>query len=281
MAPSKEVVRILKAYVETDEGVVAVPKGEPLPANVVEGEAERMRELGALTAGEPASSDEGDEVTALAASLTEAQVIDYVRDTTIKEIVAAVGEDAELARKVLTAEEDATNGEPRKSLVTALTEIIGEPASSDEGDEVTALAASLTEAQVIDYVRDTTIKEIVAAVGEDAELARKVLTAEEDATNGEPRKSLVTALTEIIGEPASSDEGDEVTALAASLTEAQVIDYVRDTTIKEIVAAVGEDAELARKVLTAEEDATNGEPRKSLVTALTEIIGEPASSDEG
>ena len=132
MAPNKEVVRILKAYVETDEGVVAVPKGEPLPANAVEGEAERMRELGALTTGEPAADDSADEVTALTASLTEAQITDYVRDTTIKEIVAAVGEDAELARKVLTAEEDATNGEPRKSLVTALNEVIGEPASGDE-----------------------------------------------------------------------------------------------------------------------------------------------------
>jgi hypothetical protein len=83
--------------------------------------------------------------------------------------------------------------------------------------------------------------------------------------------------------PASDGEpADEATVLAASLTEAQITDYVRDTTIKEIVSAVGDDAELAQRVLTAEADATGGESRPSLVKALDKVIeaggaqGEPA-----
>lgn len=134
MAPDPEVVSILKAYCETPDGMVAVGRGESLPSDALDSEADRLRALGALGAPvDPSAAEPGDEVTALTASLTEAQITDYVRDTTIKDIVAAVGDDADLAKRVLTAEADATNGESRPSLVKALEKVIS---AAEPGDEV-------------------------------------------------------------------------------------------------------------------------------------------------
>ena len=145
MAPDQEVVRILKAYVDTGEGgMVAVPKGEPLPPEAIDGEADRLRALGAL--GAPiavvqadSGGAPGDEVDALATGLTEAAITDYVREHNVKEIVAAVGDNVELAKKVLVAEADATGNESRGTLVKALQAVVqadsgGAPGESTSTD---------------------------------------------------------------------------------------------------------------------------------------------------
>jgi hypothetical protein len=156
MAPSKEVITSLRADVKTESGRKTLYRGDELPADVLPGQAERLRSLGALAApASPAPEGEDvDEVDVLAASLTEAEMTDYVGHHTIKEIVTAVGENAELAQKVLTAEADATGGEPRPTLVKALEKVIGEvvdsPPATTEGDGQPA-ADTETPAEAVDY----------------------------------------------------------------------------------------------------------------------------------
>jgi len=137
MAPSEEVLRTQLAWVAIKGGGRACVKhGEPLPVNVVDGEAEYLREQGALVSPDALVMPEGDpidEVDALVASTTEAQLTEYVRDATIKDIVAAVGDNAELAQRVLTAEADATHNEPRPTLVKALEKVI-EAKPAPEGE---------------------------------------------------------------------------------------------------------------------------------------------------
>jgi hypothetical protein len=143
MAPSQEVLRTQLAWVAIEGGGRACVKhGEPLPNDIAAGEADYLREQGALVDSSALVTPEGDPidaVDALVASTTEAQLTEYVRDTTIKDIVAAVGGDVELAKRVLIAEADATGGEPRPTLVKALEKVVqadtGEtPPAPAEGD---------------------------------------------------------------------------------------------------------------------------------------------------
>jgi hypothetical protein len=137
MGRKNEVVTVLKAYVDTPDGMVAVKRGDPLPDNILDGEAERVRALGAL--GEPATPPvpgaPADEAAVLTAALTEQGIVDYVRDHSIKDIVDAVGEDVELAKKVLVAEADATGNESRAGLVKALQAVIQDDSGGAPADE--------------------------------------------------------------------------------------------------------------------------------------------------
>jgi len=61
MAPDREVVTALKAYVDTPNGMIEVRRGQPLPDDALDGEADRLRGLGAIgVPAEVTGEDSGD-----------------------------------------------------------------------------------------------------------------------------------------------------------------------------------------------------------------------------
>jgi len=60
------------------------------------------------------------------------------------------------------------------------------------------------------------------------------------------------------------------------MTIAQLAEWIEgdEPTINELLEYVGNDKDLAKKVLEAENQATGNEPRKGLVQGLTAIVGD-------
>lgn len=77
------------------------------------------------------------------------------------------------------------------------------------------------------------------------------------------------------------DEDDDDDDLEVDLDELEgeeLSEAVENMTIPDLVEAVGEDAELAKRVLAADAQATGGDPRKGLQHELDKVIA--ASEDE-
>jgi hypothetical protein len=106
-------------------GLLAQQKGERSGAFYTDEERERIE------AGEnpdqPLSSSSGGDVS----SMGEYELAEYIKganpdgkELTVNETVALAGGDADMAHRVLQAENIATDGEPRKGVETGLTSII-------------------------------------------------------------------------------------------------------------------------------------------------------------
>lgn len=96
---------------------VTVSNGEPLPADLADGELERLisldavRQIGTATP-EPEPETEPD------------SELDELLKQGVKQILDTVGDDKELAERVLTAEQAASKGDPRSTLVEGLEKVI-------------------------------------------------------------------------------------------------------------------------------------------------------------
>jgi hypothetical protein len=131
-----------KPIVEQATKLVNVHRGDPLPADIADGEVERLKALGAVgtpeeVAREGARQQEGAPAAAAAeaggetvdlsklAEASDEELARAVADTGIEALTEAAGEDAGLAQRMLDAE-NAREGEPRKGLVEALEKVTGE-----------------------------------------------------------------------------------------------------------------------------------------------------------
>lgn len=76
--------------------------------------------------------------------------------------------------------------------------------------------------------------------------------------------------------PLRGDPGPQeglVILSAGEMTDEQLAEWIKDEkpTVSEVVEAAEDDPVLAKRLLAAEHDATNGSPRKTLVAELTAI----------
>lgn len=100
-------------------GSLAQP-GEPTASDVPDQLERAAREADNQTAKEP--KFDPDAFLASLASKTEEELAAGVAKVGVKKLIDTVGSDVELAKRVLTA--DASNGDPRTSLVAALDKVI-------------------------------------------------------------------------------------------------------------------------------------------------------------
>ena len=87
----------------------------------------------------------------------------------------------------------------------------------------------------------------------------------------EQEARFVEHLAPLRGDP-GPQEGVEILS-ASEMTDEQLSTWIKDDkpTVSEVIEAAEGDPELARRLLAAEHDATNGSPRKTLVAELTAI----------
>jgi hypothetical protein len=130
-----------KPILEPRTKIVFLSRGDTLPDNVADGEAERLKADGAIGTAEqaaafgtgrsappePAAPEAAapPELANLAAA-DDAQLAALYESNPPKvtDLLAAVGDDPALAARVLAAENTATNDDPRKTLAEGLQKII-------------------------------------------------------------------------------------------------------------------------------------------------------------
>lgn len=124
--------------------------GDPLPANLAEGELERLKRNSAVKAGKlpdprppvadpvpPPTPSEAEQATAeklaLLGAMTDEELVDFLGTSGIgaKKVVDAVGDNPELAARVIAAEKTATKGDGRGNLVGPLSKLVESGAGSE------------------------------------------------------------------------------------------------------------------------------------------------------
>lgn len=119
--------------------VVNVKQGEPLPDHLADGELDRLKKLGVV--GKPgeeakATSQQAPKGEPAKVALDLEKLADYdaselaglwaKKPPTVAAVLEAVGTDGDLAEKALAAENTATKGDGRATLVPALQKVIEE-----------------------------------------------------------------------------------------------------------------------------------------------------------
>jgi hypothetical protein len=138
-----EQILFLSATVKTERGRKIVRKGDALPGDALDGEAERLREQGAL--GVPPAPDTAppaDEADVLADALEEANAEEdsvglgaYVEAANKDEVLERAEKEPELIQALIDAE--GARKKPRSTLVAALHEKLGAPDTAPPADEAT------------------------------------------------------------------------------------------------------------------------------------------------
>lgn len=140
-----------KPILEASTKLVFLPRGSELPEHIAHGELDRLKEMGALGTPEEvarygdavrSSAPEPEpvpDVTVEAADLANlasasdaqlAALYEGGKAPKVAELLAAVGQDAELAQRVLAAEQSATSGDPRPTLQSGLDKVITEASTA-------------------------------------------------------------------------------------------------------------------------------------------------------
>ena len=134
-----------KPVLEPQTKLIFLSRGDELPKNLADGEKERLEAQGALGTDadldalenrmrgiEPAPDAPADAPPAVSvdhdtlAGMNDADLAKWVESEKPKvaDLVAAVGDDADLAGRVLAAESAATKGDPRSTLKSALDKVV-------------------------------------------------------------------------------------------------------------------------------------------------------------
>jgi hypothetical protein len=95
------------------------------------------------------------------------------------------------------------------------------------------------------------------------------------------------AVRDVKRDPSTGEEepGEEELLDVNEATVEELADWIQNNdpkpTVNDVVQASGGDANVARKLLEAESQATNGEPRKGVLEGLSAVISRGDTGDEG
>lgn len=106
--------------------------------NVLESEVERLEALDSfLSDATVTRTEDGEVVEVDVREMTDGDLAAWIKDEgpTAKEVVDLAGDDAEIAQRLLNAEQTATEGHPRKNVSGPLTKIIDDAQAGDSGVE--------------------------------------------------------------------------------------------------------------------------------------------------
>lgn len=121
------------------------------------------------------------------------------------------------------------------------------------------------------YYEDATdpITKRKVALEKTARRGEEVDLSEQDAARGDKFDAFYTdeELARI-----NAGETPEGTFNAAAASEEQLVEFVESAKVQEVIDASGGDPEQAQRLLDAEEQATGGEPRKTVVLGLGTVI---------
>lgn len=145
-----------KAIMRPATRIVLVQQNQPLPDNIAEGEYQRLEAAGVLTTSpvtpaaaivekpKPAPSDAAKKAEEQAradkatldrlAELTPEELTKFLTDSQVgvRSIKAAVGTNAELAARMIAAENEARKGDARGSLITDMERIVKKTAEGGQ-----------------------------------------------------------------------------------------------------------------------------------------------------
>lgn len=181
MSPSKQdkVLLPLATAIRTEDGIRTVDRGEPLPEGTLAEEKERLERNEVL--GTPA------EARALA-RLSQPPPAAEVEGRSPKDAAAALVAAETAAAERQEAEEEAAAKEADRILSE---QGLG-GGNPDEGPPAPTLQSS--EAEFDAFTTDATADQVVAAAGDDPELAGELLASERSVRGEDARKTVVEAL---------------------------------------------------------------------------------------